>query len=87
MRKTVPVLARLTEALGLPRQFFCSVYMRKNCPGKPGSRLFNAEISFCRDSFFSYKRNFIFGEVCVSDEIPAPRASVSRARTGTVFLI
>ena len=54
---------------------FC-VYMGKNCPGKPGSRLFNGEISFCWDSFFSYKRNFIFGEIFifgVSDEIPANR--------------
>ena len=38
MRKTVPVLARLIEALGLPGQFFCSVYMKKICPGKPGQQ-------------------------------------------------
>ena len=61
--------------------------MGKNCPGKPESRLFNSEISFCRDSFFSYKRNFIFGEICVSDEIPANRGPRLAARTGTVFHI
>ena len=44
------------------------------CPGTPWFRFFNAEIPFCRDSFFSYKRSFIFGEICVSDEILANRA-------------
>ena len=40
-------------------------------PANRGPRF--AEILFCRDSFFSYKRNFIFGEICVSDEISANR--------------
>ena len=59
MRKTVPVLAD---------EFRFCVYMGKNCLGKPGSRFFNAEILFCRYSFFSYQRNFIFSSVFLRPE-------------------